>query len=428
MHKIILIVSFLLTLNHNLFTQNFWEKVKSPTTKLLNSIVFTDSLNGWVAGDSGLIIHTSNGGVDWETQYANDSLNAVNTFFLNDQFGWCSAWSNRYAPFGTYILKTSNGGLDWSSERFRIPEVFVNSVYFLDSLTGFAVGYPGIFHRTTDGGSTWSHVELDSSTVSGFPAITIRFYSSLYGYACGGIRDVVGIVWRTCDGGISWTTVVDTLTSEPLYDIQIIDSLNIIAMGGDPEFGTSQVVSTDGGNTWEYSTLGIFYYPVSVGFRTAGEGWVPMGEQRKFLYTSDFGDNWTVLITPDSSDVIRICFPDSIHGYGISISGDIVKYNWKGPNNFAETENTIPEFYLQQNYPNPFNPVTKIEYSIPEQSAVKLIVYNTLGEKVAFIVDKILNAGRYEVDFNATNLPSGIYLYSLTAGSYAIVKKMILLK
>ncbi len=244
MNKIILTISFLLTLNPNAFAQNFWEKIKSPTSKLLNSIVFTDSLNGWVAGDSGLIIHTSNGGMDWETQYSNDSLNAVNIFFLNDQFGWCAAWSNRYTPFGTYILKTSDGGINWSSERFRIPEVFVNSIYFLDSLIGFAVGYPGVFHRTTDGGSTWSHVVLDSSTVSGFPPITIRFYSSLYGYACGGIRDVVGIVWRTFDGGMNWNTVVDTLTSEPLYDIQIIDSLNIIAMGGDPEFGTSQIVST----------------------------------------------------------------------------------------------------------------------------------------------------------------------------------------
>ncbi len=128
-----------------------------------------------------------------------------------------------------------------------------------------------------------------------------------------------------------------------------------------------------------------------------------MGEQRKFLYTSDLGENWTVVTTPDSSDVIRICFPDSIHGYGIGISGDIIKYNWKGPTNIVETEDAITDFYLQQNYPNPFNPITKIDYSVPEESVVKLIVYNTIGEKVAIIVDKIQNEGRYEVDFNATN-------------------------
>lgn len=90
---------------------------------------------------------------------------------------------------------------------------------------------------------------LDSSIASGIPPITIKFFNSKYGYACGGVRDIKGVVWRTIDGGISWTTVVDTLTTEPLYDIHLIDSLNIIAMGGDPNLGSSQIISTDGGIT-----------------------------------------------------------------------------------------------------------------------------------------------------------------------------------
>ena len=106
MHKEILIICFATILNSTAFPQNFWEKINSPTSKLLNSIVFTDSLNGWVSGDSGLIIHTSNGGEDWETQFTNDSLNVINIFFLNDQIGWGSAWSNYYDPYGTFILTT----------------------------------------------------------------------------------------------------------------------------------------------------------------------------------------------------------------------------------------------------------------------------------------------------------------------------------
>ncbi len=237
MHKIILFIFFLSILNFKVLPQNFWEKLNSPTSKYLNSVAFIDSLNGWVAGDSGLIIHTSNGGLDWETQYSNDSLNVVNIFFLNDQLGWCSALSMIYEPYGTFILKTTNGGKNWDSEYFRMPQVVVNSIYFLDSLTGFVIGYPGVFHRTIDGGKSWTPVELDSSFVSGFPANSIKFYSPKYGFACGGVRDIVGIIWRTIDGGLSWTTLSDTLTSEPLYDIHIFDSLHVIAMGGDPEFG-----------------------------------------------------------------------------------------------------------------------------------------------------------------------------------------------
>ena len=97
MHKIFLFIFFLTLLNSKVLSQNFWEKINSPTSKLLNSISFLDSLNGWVSGDSGLIIHTSNGGVDWETQYSNDSLNMVNIFFLNDQLGWAAASSQFYA-------------------------------------------------------------------------------------------------------------------------------------------------------------------------------------------------------------------------------------------------------------------------------------------------------------------------------------------
>jgi len=431
MYKIFLSLFFLLLLNHEVFSQKFWEKINSPTSKTLNSIVFIDSLNGWVSGDSGLIIHTSNGGVDWETQYSNDSLNVVNIFFLNDQLGWGSAWSNFYEPFGTYFLKTTNGGKIWTSEYFRILDSFVNSFNFLDSLIGFAVGYPNVFHRTTDGGSNWRDVNLDSSIVSGFPLYTIEFYSPLYGYACGGFRDVAGVVWRTIDGGINWTTVVDALVSEPLYDLQIFDSLHVLAMGGDPEFGTSQVVTTDGGETWRYTNLGVYWFPVNMGFRNVSEGWAPLGGQNKFLYTSDSGENWTEVSTPDSLSITHICFPDSSHGYGIGSYGTIIKYIPKNPVNLVQDEYSNSDFYLQQNHPNPFNPNTKINWQSAIGSWQSLRVYDVLGNEVATLVDEYKPAGEYEIEFNSAqinNLSSGIYFYRLMAGKYIQTKKMIFLK
>jgi photosystem II stability/assembly factor-like uncharacterized protein len=428
MYKLIFLICFLLTLNNITLSQNFWEKIYNPTTTLLNSVAFIDSMNGWISGDSGLIIHTSDGGKNWETQYTNDSLNVVNIFFLDENYGWASGYSTYYEPYGTFLLKTTNGGTKWNSEFLRLGEVIVNSLYFLDSLTGFAVGGPQVFHRTTDGGSTWKPVVLDTAVVSGVPSMTIKFFSSQYGYACGGVRDIVGAVWRTMDGGLSWTTVVDTLTTEPLYDIHIFDSLHIIAMGGDPEFGSSQVVSTDGGNTWEYRALGVFYYPVSIGFRTSTEGWVPMGEQAFFLYSSDSGENWSIVPTPDSSRVSRVSFPDSAHGFGIGPYGIIVKYVYQGPTNLAESEHSISNFCLQQNYPNPFNPSTTIKYSIPEDGFVKLAVYNMLGEEVATIVSNVQKAGRYEVNFKASGLASGVYVYRIEAANYTASKKLVLMK
>ncbi len=91
--------------------------------------------------------------------------------------------------------------------------------------------------------------------------------------------------------------------------------------------------------------------------------------------------------------------------------------------------NEIPiEFNLSQNYPNPFNPITTIKYKIPELNFVTLKVYDVLGREVTILINEEKPIGSYEVEFNATNLPSGVYFYSLQAGSFVETKKMVLMK
>ena len=85
-------------------------------------------------------------------------------------------------------------------------------------------------------------------------------------------------------------------------------------------------------------------------------------------------------------------------------------------------------YKLEQNYPNPFNPNTTIKYTIPSQSFVQLKVYDVLGNEVATLVDEEKSIGSYTVSFNALNIPSGVYFYSLTAGDFTQTKKMILMK
>jgi hypothetical protein len=86
------------------------------------------------------------------------------------------------------------------------------------------------------------------------------------------------------------------------------------------------------------------------------------------------------------------------------------------------------EYSLEQNYPNPFNPSTTIKYSIPEDGFVKLAVYNMLGEEVATIVSNVQKAGRYEVNFNAAGLSSGVYVYRIEAANFTSAKKLMLMK
>ena len=125
---------------------------------------------------------------------------------------------------------------------------------------------------------------------------------------------------------------------------------------------------------------------------------------------------------------------------------DIDRFNWmysaadKNPVvmkseelNFIISENKEvripnPDFKLEQNYPNPFNPSTNIRFSIPGTEKTTLIVYDILGKEIATLINRELTAGSYEVEFNGTSLPSGIYFYKLTSGKNSRIKKMLLIK
>jgi len=122
-----------------------------------------------------------------------------------------------------------------------------------------------------------------------------------------------------------------------------------------------------------------------------------------------------------------------------AISGLYSSRAMKGPNIYGtgikeiiasadEPAETPTAYSLSQNYPNPFNPTTKIEYSLLEASNVRLAVYNNLGQEVASLVNEYQVIGKYIVDFNANNLPSGIYFYKIQAGNFNKTQKMVLMK
>ena len=98
------------------------------------------------------------------------------------------------------------------------------------------------------------------------------------------------------------------------------------------------------------------------------------------------------------------------------------------PTGVAKQNGLINNFKLEQNYPNPFNPKTNIQYAISSRQFVSLKIFDVLGNEIATLVNEEKLAGEYEVAFNATGLPSGIYFYQLKAGSFVQTKKMVYLK
>ncbi len=118
------------------------------------------------------------------------------------------------------------------------------------------------------------------------------------------------------------------------------------------------------------------------------------------------------------------------------IGGSLFKYRLKQIDNDGtyeysdeiEVEIIPTEFALYQNYPNPFNPSTKIRYQLPQESKVIIKIYDILGSEVITLLNEKKEPGVYEVDFNASQLSSGTYIYRLVAGSFVVTRKMLLLK
>ena len=153
----------------SIFAQNYWSKIQSPTSNDLNTLYFIDSLRGYVAGDSGLILYTSNGWVNWIQQQSNTDRNIIDLFFLNEDLGLAVAWFEGILPFVTFILKTTDGGNNWTASQFRQNDILMYSIYFVDSLKGFTGGNPGAIFKTTDGGANWDSATIAPAPFAYFP-------------------------------------------------------------------------------------------------------------------------------------------------------------------------------------------------------------------------------------------------------------------
>ncbi|MEO7358089.1 MAG: YCF48-related protein [Ignavibacteria bacterium] len=405
----------------------------SPTNQYLSKCFFTDNMNGWISGDSGVIIHTSNGGEDWVIQNTFTSSSIEEIFFINNRLGWALSYEvfpDSGSYLGTRVFTTTNGGELWSNAMFPDSNYFLRTIYFRDSLNGFTAGSPGKIFKTIDGGRRWTQTEIDSTSKLILPVAEIKFLNSLTGYASGGFRDIAGSMWKTTNGGSNWKVTI--VGPEPLNDLFINSSSKIIAVGGDFEYGSSYVKTTNAGAVWTYDTLGIFGVAKGIDFRTAGEGWIAIGE--KFSYTLDTGKTWASIFTPDSVRIEDVCFTDSAHGWAVGYDGVILKYD-NTKSSVSSGTNHIPNsFTLFQNFPNPFNPVTTINFDIHTTSVVSLKIYDMLGKEIFKFDEEKKLPGNYSVTFDATLnptgtiIPSGIYFYELRSGDMSEVKKMILLK
>ncbi len=131
---------------------------------------------------------------------------------------------------------------------------------------------------------------------------------------------------------------------------------------------------------------------------------------------------------PDFGGIRKVVEEEFLSIYSQHFSTIGVGFKIDDPTNVNSISVAPDEYGLAQNYPNPFNPATRINYTLPNAGLTKLSIYNSIGEEVKTLVNENQSAGNYSINFNASDLPSGLYFYSLTSGNFTQTNKMILMK
>jgi len=394
----------------------------------LHGTHFVDSLKGWAVGDYGIILHTTNGGVNWSSQNSGTNSPLRSVSFSDHHNGYAAG------GLGT-ILKTTNGGTTWTrifhdtSRNVTHFEVrsFGSTTYILRNY--FDIDYYTDYRiwKTTDWGNAWDEVTPPNSFNDEIS--DMHFVDSVRGWTCGSgaIPHLYHAeIHRTTDGGLSWNIVTFGGQFQSMRKIFFANRTTGWALKVDTVFR-----STDRGLNWNAVSATLMNYATDlVMFGDTGyvslDAWVP------FKKTTNSGISWFEQSPSSIQVVLSMSFISPDLGWAVGRQGQIVHTTNGGITPVSQDpfwNATIPNsFGLNQNYPNPFNPVTTIKYELPRESKTTLKVFNALGQEIATLVDEQKQPGRYEVQWNAENFPSGVYFCRLQAGSFAQAKTLVVIK
>lgn len=348
-----------------------WDTIYSGTGQTMWDIAFDQNANMYVANFSNGLLKSTNNGTSFEVIPVSQFNNK------NPQGVECGNAGYVYVSTAQGFFMSSNGGVNWSESATLVGNNCLPIVVDKDSSNIVYVGVTsagglGIgFYRSTDFGVTFG-ANLNPGK-NGYGIIQLPLNGDLYMITTTSPYNFD----RSTNKGLSWTTVSN-----------VPNAMRGIAWGVD-------------------------------GFFVGGNGGV-------FVSTS-LGMSWSNFNFTSSATPVMYSFPYIYTGTSGS-SGGVWFTSWPLIN-IQPINNIIPEnFELKQNYPNPFNPSTKIEFSIPGKTNVRITVYDSKGSEVAKLLQQELGAGIYSVKFEGKGLNSGIYFYRIDTEKYSEFKKMVLLK
>ncbi|MFA6457102.1 MAG: YCF48-related protein [Bacteroidota bacterium] len=399
-----------------------WVQQTSGTDSSLFDVHFIDPNNGFACGVGGMVLKTTNGGINWNPLSTGFTDGFQIVRFLNADTGFVCGTTNGI------LLKTTNGGSSWNDIGPTLPDHSNGGMWFTSIDTGciaIGSGYSNSkILKTHNGGVTWDTVYAGVNWIS-----YMNFSDAYHGWATAS----GGTILKTTDGGNNWT-VLQLGDNYWMSGVYFFDPNDGLVGGGFQTTGTFPIIwkTTDSGNNWlpVFAQSSSVWIGVSkIGFAEINIGYainaVSTGAG-SLLKTTNGGTTWAVEVTP-KKNLRGLFFTDTTNGYAVGDGGTILKYS--GTTDAVHLPTSYPTaFALEQNYPNPFNPSTSIEYSLPKDSRVEIEVFDMLGRQVKTLVNEEKTSGTYKVRFNATSLSSGVYFYRMSSDNFFGIKKLVLIK
>lgn len=407
--------------------------------------------------EAGVYLSTDNGQNWTQTEMHDEAITSLAVSGAN-VFAGTRSWDcySQGPSKGVYL--STDDGLSWTQTALDSLPISSLSVSGSNIFAGTSYG----LYRSTDNGQSWTQISFNNLGILSLAVSGSNVYANTWDY---GNPFTYSTFYRSTDNGNSWIRTV--LDSSWMHELVLtVNGSNVFA-GSDM---SGVYLSTDNGETWSQinegmGNLNILSLAIGPNYIYAGtEGasvWRrPLSEVVPVELTSFTASvieaevqlNWTTATETNNKgfEIYRngkkISFVDgkgttserqnySFIDEGLSTG----LYNYRL--NQIDLDGTqkvvgetavnfiLPEqFSLEQNYPNPFNPSTKISWQSPISSWQILKVFDVLGNEVATLMNEYKPAGKYQVEFDGSGLPSGVYLYKLQAGNFTETKKLMLLK
>jgi len=397
MKKIILILMFV-----NFISNAQWVEMSNGIENVGGVFTFSYSGNNFFAG-TGLfgVYVTTNNGINWVQTSLNDR--DVHSLAVNGIYTFAGTGVNG-------VFKSINNGTNWTQTPLNnqsIRSIAVNGNNIFAGVIDLGV------YLTTNNGISWTQTSLNNRSVVALAVNGNNIYAGTLNYG----------VYLSTNNGTSWS---QTPLNNRNISALVVNGDNIFAgtYNSFPFYGV--YLSSNNGASWTQTSLNnqnvsslavsgnnIFAGSIDNGFYVSNNNGVSWLQRNEGLGTS--------LI--NTLCILNNYIFAGTYGYSVyrRSLGELI--------GIQPVSNEIPNtFLLSQNYPNPFNPATNIKFALPESGFVKLTVFDMLGREIETLVNKNMNAGTYNADWDAANYSSGVYFYRLHSGKFSEIRKMVLIK